>query len=99
MAYTQSGLFLLSPYVHHNQLSTSCFQNIKRGQEKMLNVHLGFCNLVFCILRRPARLYEQGDLEDIMLACIILHNTIIEDEKHIEDVSLDLNEEATTSTV
>jgi len=34
-----------------------------------------------------------------MLACIILHNMIIEDEKDIEDVSLDLNEEATTSTV
>ena len=47
MEYTQSELFLSSPYVHHNQLSTSCFQNIKRGQEKMLNVHLGFYNLVF----------------------------------------------------
>ena len=34
-----------------------------------------------------------------MLACIILHNIIIEDEKDIEDDSFDLNEEATTSTV
>ena len=34
-----------------------------------------------------------------MLACIILHNMIIEDEKDIEQVPLDLNEEAITSTV
>jgi len=29
-----------------------------------------------------------------MIACIILHNMIIEDEKDIEQVPLDLNEEA-----
>jgi len=34
-----------------------------------------------------------------MLACIILHNMIIENEKDIEDDSFDLNEEATMSTV
>ena len=34
-----------------------------------------------------------------MLACIILHNMIIEDEKDIENDLFDLNEEATTSTV
>ena len=34
-----------------------------------------------------------------MLACIIIHNMIIEDEKDIENDSFDLNEEATTSTV
>ena len=34
-----------------------------------------------------------------MLACIILHNMIIEDEKDIEQVPIDLNEEASTYTV
>jgi hypothetical protein len=34
-----------------------------------------------------------------MLAYIILHNMIIEDEKDIEQVPLDLNEEASTYTV
>lgn len=50
-------------------------------------------------MRRPACLYEQGDLENIMLACIILHNMIIEDEKDIEQVPLVLNRKATTYTV
>jgi len=34
-----------------------------------------------------------------MLACIMLHNMIIEDERDIEQVPLDLNEEASTYTV
>lgn len=53
----------------------------------------------FSILKRPARLYEQGDLENIMLACIILHNMVIEDEKDLEEIPIDLNEAASTSTV
>jgi hypothetical protein len=53
MGYTQNGMFLSSPYRNHRQLSTSYLQNIKRGQEKMLNVHLGSYNPVFtfCIVR------------------------------------------------
>jgi hypothetical protein len=34
-----------------------------------------------------------------MLACIILHNMIIEDERDIEEDQLDLNEEASTYSV
>jgi hypothetical protein len=45
------------------------------------------------------RLYEQGDLENIILACIILHNMVIEDEKDLEEIPIDLNEAASTSTV
>jgi len=49
-------------------------------------------------LKQPARLFDQGDLKNIMLACIILHNMIIEDEKDIEQ-RFDLNETPSTSTV
>jgi len=75
------------------------FSEEQEGAREDVECAFGILQSRFCILRRPTRLYEQGDLEDIMLACIILHNMIIEDEKDIEDVSLDLNEEATTSTV
>jgi hypothetical protein len=34
-----------------------------------------------------------------MLACIILHNMIIEDERDIEHVPVDLNEEVSTYSV
>jgi hypothetical protein len=34
-----------------------------------------------------------------MLACIVLHNMIIEDERDIEEDQLDLNEEAITYSV
>ena len=55
----------------------------------------------FSILKRPARLYDQGDLQNVMLACIILHNMVIEDEidKDLEDITLDLNETPSTETV
>jgi hypothetical protein len=75
------------------------FSEKQEGARKDVECAFRILQSRFCILRRPARLYEQGDLENIMLACIILHNMIIEDEKDIEDNSFDLNEEATTSTV
>ncbi|XP_002439253.2 uncharacterized protein LOC8075096 [Sorghum bicolor] len=75
------------------------FAEHQEGARKDVECAFGILQSRFHILRRPARLYEQGDLENIMKACIILHNMIIEDERDIEDNSFDLNEEATTSTV
>jgi hypothetical protein len=75
------------------------FLEHQEGARKDVECAFGILQSLFCILRHPAHLYEQGDLEDIILACIILHNMIIEDEKDIEDDSFDFNEEATTSTV
>jgi hypothetical protein len=42
---------------------------------------------------------QQGNLQSIMLSCIIIHNMIIDDERDIEQVPLDLNEEANTYSV
>jgi len=75
------------------------FAQQQEGARKDVECAFGILQSRFCILRRPARLYEQGDLENIMLACIMLHNMIIEDERDIEQVPLDLNEEASTYTV
>jgi hypothetical protein len=55
----------------------------------------------FCILKRPSRLYDRGVLRDVALACIILHNMIVEDEKE-EDIiqeNLDLNVAPSSATV
>ena len=44
----------------------------------------------FAIVRGPARFFYHGTLHDIMKACIILHNMIIEDERDgAEAVDLD----------
>ncbi|XP_038704682.1 uncharacterized protein LOC120000630 [Tripterygium wilfordii] len=37
----------------------------------------------FTIVRGPARYFKCSTLHDIMLACIILHNIIVEDERHL----------------
>ena len=36
----------------------------------------------FVIVCGPARFFHLETLKDIMMACIILHNTIVEDERH-----------------
>ena len=44
----------------------------------------------FAIVRGPARFFYQETLQDIMKACIILHNMIIEDERdEVEAVDFD----------
>jgi len=75
------------------------FSEHQEGARKDVECAFGILQARFRILCNPARLYDQGDLQNIMLACIILHNMIIEVEKDIENDSFDLNEEATTSTV
>jgi hypothetical protein len=75
------------------------FAEHQDGARKDVECAFGILQSRFHILHRPARLYEQGNLQNIMLACIILHNMIIEDERDIEDDLFDLNEEATTSSV
>jgi hypothetical protein len=69
------------------------FAEKQEGARKDVECAFGILQSRFCILCRPTHLYEQGDLQNIMLACIILHNMIIEDEKDIEQVPFDLNEE------
>lgn len=49
--------------------------------------------------KKTVCLYDQGDLEKIMIACIILHNMIVEYEKEDADEIFDLNEAPSTSVV
>jgi hypothetical protein len=46
----------------------------------------------FTIVRRPARLWKRKSVGRIMLACVILHNMIVEDEKEQATIHIDLNE-------
>ena len=73
----------------------------REGARKDVECAFGILQSRFSILKRSARLYDQGDLQNVMLACIILHNMVIEDEidKDLEDITLDLNETPSTATV
>nr|ABA96813.1 transposon protein, putative, Pong sub-class [Oryza sativa Japonica Group] len=63
----------------------------QEGARKDVECAFGVLQSCFDIIRRPARLWKQGDVINIMQACVILHNMIVEDEKEaIRDV-LDLN--------
>jgi hypothetical protein len=75
------------------------FAQHQEGARKDVECAFGILQSRFSILERPARLFDQGDLENIMLACIILHNMVIEDEKDMNQLPLDLNETPSTSTV
>ena len=74
------------------------FAQEREAKRKDIERAFGVLRRRWCILKRPARLYDRGQLERVVLACIVLHNMIVEDEKE-EDIeeNLDLNE--TPSTV
>uniref|UniRef100_A0A2N9FIM3 DDE Tnp4 domain-containing protein n=1 Tax=Fagus sylvatica TaxID=28930 RepID=A0A2N9FIM3_FAGSY len=60
----------------------------KKQEEARKDVERAFGVLQsrFAIVRGPARFFQIETLKDIMTACIILHNMIIEDERHIDEV-------------
>jgi len=72
----------------------------QEGARKDIERAFGVLRRRFSILKRPARLYDRDQLRDIVLACVILHNMIVEDEKE-EDIeeNLDLNVAASSATV
>ncbi|XP_066386729.1 uncharacterized protein [Miscanthus floridulus] len=73
----------------------------QEGARKDIERAFGVLQHRFCILKRPARLYDRGVLCDVVLACIVLHNMIVEDEKEndIIEENLDLNVPPSSSTV
>jgi hypothetical protein len=46
----------------------------------------GILQAKFSIVRRPACFWDETTFNDIMKACIILHNMIIEDERDPNEV-------------
>jgi len=73
----------------------------QEGARKDIERAFGVLQRRWCILKRPARLYDRDVLRDVVLACIILHNMIVEDEKKEEDIeeNLDLNVAPSLATV
>jgi hypothetical protein len=53
----------------------------------------------FTIVRHPAHLWKRRSVSRIMLACVILHNMIVEDERDEVTIYIDLNETLGASIV
>jgi hypothetical protein len=77
------------------------FAERQEGNRKNIERAFHVLQRRFCILKQPTRLYVRGQLERVVIACIILHNMIVEDEKNEDDITenLDLNETPFTSIV
>jgi hypothetical protein len=75
------------------------FAKRQEGARKDVERASGVLQGRFSILGQPVRLYDRGDLQNVMLACIILHNMIVEDEQEMAAIPLDLNESGGTSVV
>jgi hypothetical protein len=71
----------------------------QEGARKDIERAFGVLKHRFCILKRPARLYDRNVLCDVVLACIILHNMIVEDEKKVEDIEENLDANVAPSSV
>ncbi|XP_012700776.1 uncharacterized protein LOC105913478 [Setaria italica] len=75
------------------------YSKMQEGARKDVECAFGVLQSRFDIVRRPSRLWKQGDVVNIMQACVILHNMIVEDEKELARVSLDVNENASATIV
>ena len=59
------------------------FAAAQESARKDVERAFGVLQARFAIVRGPARFFKQETLKDIMTACIILHNMIVEDERHM----------------
>lgn len=66
------------------------FAQLQESARKDVECAFGVLQARFTIVRGPRRFWDRQTLKDIMMACIILHNMIIEDERHYNGV-LDLD--------
>ncbi|XP_020258921.1 uncharacterized protein LOC109835352 [Asparagus officinalis] len=57
------------------------FAKEQEGSRKDVERAFGVLQSRFAIVRNPARLWDKDNLKHIMMACIIMHNMIIEDER------------------
>ena len=62
------------------------FASYQEGERKAVERAFGVLQKRWAIIRHPARLWEREELANIMYACVILHNMIIEDERGIYDI-------------
>lgn len=56
------------------------FNKMQEAIRKDVEWAFGVLQIRFAIIANPSKLWDMDTIEDVMQACIILHNMIIEDE-------------------
>ncbi|XP_020272136.1 uncharacterized protein LOC109847311 [Asparagus officinalis] len=77
------------------------FATLQESERKDVERAFGVLQSRFAIVRGPARSWDEKILKNIMQACIIMHNMIVEDERNDDyiDFTYDAAEEAPTISV
>ncbi|XP_074359189.1 uncharacterized protein LOC141698401 [Apium graveolens] len=65
------------------------FAQMQESARKDVEHAFGVLQARFAIVRGPARFWDIETLKYIVLACIIMHNMIIEDERDMQDIDYD----------
>ncbi|XP_021725079.1 uncharacterized protein LOC110692388 [Chenopodium quinoa] len=69
--------------ITHSQIQKDkLFADHQAAARKDVERAFGVLQARFSILRKPSLAYDEDILGDIMKACIIMHNMIVEDERH-----------------
>ncbi len=65
------------PQIEKHKLFAECQEGARKDVERAF----GVLQARFNIVRRPAKKWKRKSVGKIMLACVILHNIIVEDER------------------
>ncbi|XP_062087068.1 uncharacterized protein LOC133793812 [Humulus lupulus] len=88
--YPEWGTFVKTiplPQGEKRKLFAQCQEAVHKDVERAF----GVLQSRFAIVRGPARFLQRDVLKDIMYACIILHNIIVEDERDAYESLVDFN--------
>jgi hypothetical protein len=83
----------------HQLAEDKLFSQRQKIVRKDVEKTFGVLHARFNIVHQPARLWKQEDFMNIMQACVILHNMIVEDEKEAVTDVLDLNKNPSATLV
>lgn len=74
---------LVKTYSEPVSLKERIYAQTQESARKDVERAFGVLRSKFRIIYNPARLWSQSDLNNIMHACVILHNMVIEDERNL----------------
>jgi glutathione S-transferase len=80
MAYICHGQFLLRLFQSHKVIRKKYFAKAHEACRKDVERAFGVLQSRFAIVPGPARMWDEDTLHDIIMACIIMNNMIIENE-------------------
>ena len=84
MVYTHHGPLLLNPSLSQWETRKKYFAKAQEATRKDVERSFGVLQSRFAIVRGPSRVWDTETLGNIMKACVIMHNMIIENEGAVD---------------